>query len=99
MGIGSLALYPASAFSVPPQSANCSLALMSYDRQDTGTATGLMDLSVWADDNLQNPAKPFFPGKLTASAEAGLLKALIAVDGHQDRWVKWPSLTVVNARI
>ena len=58
---------------------------MSYDRQDTATSQALMQMSSWSDAYLQQPNKPFFPGRLTAMSEAGLLKALLTDGGSKDK--------------
>ena len=69
-----------AALRLPGAYANSHLALMSFEQKDYSTAQGLLDLSVWSDDALEQPDKPFFSGKLAAAADGGIFKALLAVE-------------------
>ena len=65
---------------LPAAYANRHLAVMSFEQKDYSTAQGLLDLSVWSDDSLEQPDKPFFSGKLAAAADSSIFKALLAVE-------------------
>ena len=79
----------AAALHLPSAPTNRHLALMSYERGDSTTSQALMQMSLWSENFHQQSNKPFFPGKLTAIIEAGVIKSLLASkgkkDGHKNR--------------
>ena len=73
----------AAALHLPSAQANRHLALMSYERGDSTVSQALMQMSLWSENYLQQPNKPFFPGKLAAVIEAGVIKSLMATSGQK----------------
>ncbi len=76
--------HSAAALHLPSAQTNRHLALMSYERRDFATSQALLAMSSWSESYLQQPSRPFFPGKLKACVEAGIVKSLLAREDKKE---------------